>query len=341
MTKAAAWMAVHLDRFAGRWSRLTDTLAVRWYRSMDRIADRKERFAEAVSLRRERVMGRMVNRRRRPTESAGERWFRSVDRIRARRERIVEMLSVHWYRLTGRLRHRWEAAVHPRDGWRSRRVADSVIAVALVGIIGLASVVTVSTLMDATDETPTGFETAAEDPGQGVDLPGEPGTSTQEQPAGADPPDDQRDGFRVYSDEQAGYRFSYPAGWELSASGEATRLVDAAGDVLISFRTATGGSIQRLSGQLVDSLANRYGDVELVARDDGETSQGEPSLIVGGQATDTDGSTIRFIVITIRGPDRNRAITVRFSADSHPLDVSPRIRQIVGSFEAAEAAPPM
>ncbi len=340
MAKVAAWLAVRLDRFAGRRSQLADHIAVRWYRSTDRIAGRKERFAEAVSLRWERVTGRMMDGRRRPTESTGERRFRFIERIGVRRERFAELLSVHWCRLTGRLRHTWETTIHPREGWHGRRVADSVIALSLIGIIVLASAVTVSTLIDSSGERPAGFDSAEGDPGQGIDPPAEPGASTQEQPSGADPPDDQRDGFRVHND-QAGYRFSYPAGWELSASGEATRLVDSGGDVLISFRTAPGGSIQRLSEQLVDSLANRYGDVEMVARDDGETPQGEPSLVVGGQATDTDGSTIRFMVITIRGSDRNRAITVRFSAESDPLDVSARIRRIVGSFEAAEVAPPM
>ena len=282
-----------------------------------------------------------MRRGRRPAESAGEGRYRFIERIGARRERSVEMLSVHWFHLIDRLRHRWATTIHRREGWRGRRVADAVIALCLIGIISLASAVAVSTLVDSAGERPAGFESADDDRGQGVDPPGEPGTSTQEQPSGADPPDDQRDGFRVHNDEQAGYRFSYPAGWELSASGEATRLIDAGGDVLISFRTATAGSIQRLSDRLVDSLANRYGDVEMVARDDGETPQGEPSLIVGGQATDLDGSTIRFMVITIKGPDRNRAITVRFSADSDPLDVSARIRRIVGSFEAADVAPPM
>ncbi len=341
MTKVAAWLAVRLDRFAGRWSRLTDTLSLRWYRSMDRLADRRERFAEAVSLRWERVAGRTMRGRRHPIESAGERWFRFVERIGARREQVAEVLSGSLFRLVDGLRHPWVRTVHPRDGSRGRRIADYVIALTLIGIIGLASAVTVSTLFRTVGERPTGFESADEDPGQGVDLSGEKEASTEEQPSDIDPPDDQRDGFRVYSDEQAGYRFSYPAGWELSASGETTRLIDSAGDVLISFRTAPRGSILRLSEHLVDSLANRYGDFELVARDEGQTPQGEPSLVVGGQATDTDGSTISFMVITIRGPDRNRVITVRFSADSDPLDVSPRIRQIVGSFEAADLAPPL
>jgi hypothetical protein len=341
VTKVTAWVAVRLDRFAGRWSQLTDTVAVRWYRSTDRIADRRERFAEAVSLRRERVTGQMMRRRRHPTESVGERWFRFVERIGARRERFAEMLSGYWFRLTDRLRRRRNTTAHTRDGWRGRRVADSVIALALIGIIGLASAVTVSTLTDTVGERPTGLERAEGQQDRGVAPPGEQGAATEELPSGVDPPDDQRDGFRVHSDEQAGYRFSYPAGWELSASGETTRLIDSAGDVLISFHTAPRGSIQRLSEHLVDSLANRYGDFELVARDDGQTPQGEPSLVVGGQVAGTDGSTIRFMVITIRGPDRNRVITVRFSADSDPLGVSPRIRQIVGSFEAADVAPPM
>jgi hypothetical protein len=342
VTKVAAWLAFRLDRFAGRWSQLADTVVVRWYRSTDRIAARRERFAEGVSVGWQRVRGRMMGGRRRPTEGAGERWFRFVDRIGARRERFVEMLSLHWYGLHDRLRHRWEMTLHPRDGWRGRRVADSAIALTLIGIICLTSAVTISTLVDTMGDGPPGLDLAGRDPDQGIDPAGESGAwaSTEKQPSGSDPPDDQRDGFRVHSDEPAGYSFSYPAGWELSASGKGTRLIDSGGDVMISFSTAPGGSIQRLSERLVDSLADRYGEVEMVARDAGETPQGERSLVVGGRATDTDGSTIRFLVITIRGPDRNRAITVRFSADSDPLGVSPWIRQIVGSFKTSDVAPP-
>ena len=337
MTKVAAWMGARLDRFAGRWSQLTEAFAVRWYRGIDRIAGRWERFGERLSVGWERARERIVRGRRPPTERAGGRWSRVVDGIGERRERFAETLSVGWYRLPGLLHNRWERSVRPRVGRRGRRLADSVMAFTLVGIICLASAVALSTLLDTVGDRPAtgteGFDVAGMRPAQG-DRPGE---STEEGSSGselAEPPD----GFRVHRDQSAGYSFSYPADWELSASGETDRLVGPGGDVTISFSVTPGGSIQRLSERLVDSLANRYGDFELVAGDDGETAQGERSLVVGGQAVDTDGSTIRFVVITIRGPDGNRAITVRFSAEADPLDVSPRIRQIVESFKASGAA---
>jgi hypothetical protein len=107
---------------------------------------------------------------------------------------------------------------------------------------------------------------------------------------------------------------------------------------MVSFRTAPSGSIEDFSDQLVEILASRYGPLDLVAREDGVTPQGEPFLLLGGKATDVDGSSISFMIVTIEGPDRNRAITVRFSADSDLLDVSSSIRRIVGSFRTSPAA---
>jgi hypothetical protein len=61
-------------------------------------------------------------------------------------------------------------------------------------------------------------------------------------------------------------------------------------------------------------------------------------LVLGGKATDSDGSAFSFMIVTIEGSDRNRAVTVRFSADSDLLDVSSSIRRIVGSFTASALA---
>jgi hypothetical protein len=100
----------------------------------------------------------------------------------------------------------------------------------------------------------------------------------------------------------------------------------------MSFRSAPNGSIEDFSERLMGILARRYAPLDLVAREEGETPQGEPSLVLGGKATDLDGSPFSFMIVSIEGPERNRAITVRFSADSDLRDVSSSIRRIAGSF---------
>ena len=210
---------------------------------------------------------------------------------------------------------------------------------ALTGIVGVASLATLSALRGAGGE-----RSAANDLSRGgssgatVDRPGGMGAAPEEQPPASDGSGTRLGAFRTYRDERTGYRFSYPSGWEVSVSEGITRLADAAGEVVISFRTAPSGSIHDFSERLVGILASRYAPLDLVARDDAETPRGEPSLVLGGRATDTDGSPINFMIVAIEGPDRNRAVTVRFSADSDLLDVSSWVRRIAGSFTISAVA---
>jgi len=67
------------------------------------------------------------------------------------------------------------------------------------------------------------------------------------------------------------------------------------------------------------------------------TSQGYRSIAVGGIARDAAGAQIRFLVITIRGPNENRAIVVRFPAEADPLDLD-ALLGVVDSFRIAPAA---
>jgi hypothetical protein len=359
MTKVAAWLSVRLDRIAERWGRLADTVSAhwyrrldriaerwgrlaetvsaRWYRRLDRIAGRWDRFAEAVSVGWERVTWRGHGGRRHQTES--ERSFGFIDRVGDLKERLTESFFVGWDRLTNRHRGRTVKTVRPGGEQSRRRVPDWIVVVALTGIVGLASMATLSALRDAGGER-SAANADLTGPGgdRAVDRPGVVGAAPEDRPPASNGGDTPLGTFRVYQDERTGYRFSYPSGWEVSASEGITRLVDAAGEIMISFRTAPSGSIEDFSERLVGILASRYSPLDLVARENGETPQGEPSLVLGGKATDTDGSSINFMIVAIEGLDRNRAITVRFSADSDLLDVSSSIRRIVGSFTTSAVA---
>jgi hypothetical protein len=358
MTKVAEWLRVRLDRIAGRWDRFADNVSARWYRSLDRITGRWDRFAETVSapwyraLDRiagwwdrlaqapsvvwERMTWRVHARRRRHGESE-RRWFAFVGRIGDLKERLTESFFVGWDRLTNRHRNR-RVRTAPSDGERPRRrVVDWVMVFALTGIAGLASVATLSALREAGGGRSANGDRdgSGESSDRAVGGPGGMGATPAERPSASEGSREQLGTFRVYRDEQTGYRFSYPSDWEVSASEEIIRLVDAAGGTTVAFRTAPSGSIEGFSERLMDILANRYGQLDLVAREDGETARGEPFLLLGGKATEVDGSSINFMIVTIEGTDRDRAITVRFSADSDLLDFSSSIRRIAGSFTAA------
>jgi hypothetical protein len=136
----------------------------------------------------------------------------------------------------------------------------------------------------------------------------------------------------MYTNEEAGYLFSYPTDWKVSESPTATVLSDPAGRVVISFDTAPPGPLELVSDRVVEELTAAYAGSEIIATDPGQTPQDYPSIVVGGTATDASGVSIRFLVVTIEGPDENnRALSIRFPADTDPDDVG-AVLAVVGSF---------
>ncbi len=137
--------------------------------------------------------------------------------------------------------------------------------------------------------------------------------------------------------EGGGYLFSYPDTWEIASGGDSARLVNPDGDVVITFRMAPSGSLEEASDRVLGNATSSYSGVELVAGEVERTPQGLRSFVVGGDALNATGTPVRFLVITIQGPEENRAITVRFSPSADPLEALPAIREIVSSFRVSQA----
>lgn len=145
-------------------------------------------------------------------------------------------------------------------------------------------------------------------------------------------------GIDVHVNDRAGYLFSYPDDWKLSSSGNGDELTDPNGGVVMSFDAAPSGPLRRAADQVISTLGTRYADVRVVSDRLETTDQGQPSSVIGATAVDESGALIRLMVITVHGPDRNRAITVRFARGSDPLDALPEIQQILASFRTSVAA---
>jgi hypothetical protein len=258
-----------------------------------------------------------------------DRWYRFSDRVAAGWERLADGFLDRWYGFFDRVaagRARLTDRLSRRHGMRSRtRILVGVTLCALLALPVIA-------LIRAGRDTSVPSNTASADthggPAVGIEEPARQGLSAS---------NDRLPGFDVHVNEQAGYLFSYPDSWDISSSGATARLVSPDGNVVMTFGMAPLGSLEEASDQAVAKATSSFVDVELVAGEVSRTLQGLRSLVVGGNAIDATGASVQFLVIAIQGPDENRAITVRFSADADPLDALPVIKQIVASFRTSAA----
>ena len=274
----------------------------RWHaRRLDRLAERVERRRGRLAARWQKI----TRQRRREGFAlrARHRWYLISERI----EPVIELVQIRWYRFVFRVASHW-----------GRTVAAVGLSVALaVAVIALL---------------PLGV--AAPDPtDQRTDQPSAPGASSvPSSPPGASPSEVPLSDLSTYTNALAGYLFSYPTDWDVSASGTATMLEDPEGQIEISFDDAPAGPLQTVSDQGLTQLANAYGSPQTIATEVNRTSQGYPSIAVGGVATDDTGAQIRFLSITIGGPDENRAILVRFPAGTAAGEDLDAILGVVDSF---------
>lgn len=151
------------------------------------------------------------------------------------------------------------------------------------------------------------------------------------------PSESQLPSVLVHVNEVGGWLFSYPSAWELDREASFDRLTDPSGNVVVTFDVAPGGELQSASEDIVAELTKDLSDVKLDTGPIERTPQGLPSLVVGGRGIGSGGTPARFLVITIQGPDGNRAIAVHFSPDAEPLEALPAIREVIASYRISTA----
>jgi hypothetical protein len=228
------------------------------------------------------------------------RWYLLTERV----EPLIELLMIRWYRFVFRVAARWERTV----------LAVGVSAALAVTVIALLP------LGAAAPDRTDGSHTRSPSPVPSTGVSSEPGTL---------PSPDPSSGLSIYTNTVSGYVFS--------TSGTAAVLSNPEGQIEISFHGAPPGSLQEASDRVLEELSNSYGSPETIATEVNRTSQGYRSIAVGGIAKDAAGARIRFLAITIRAPDENRAIVVRFPAETDPLDLD-ALLGVVDSFRIAPAA---
>jgi hypothetical protein len=293
-------------------ARPASRLSSRRLRRERRLARRLARLADRMERRRERLAVRWdkIARQRRREGLAirvRHRWYLLTEQA----EPLIELLMIRWYRFVFRVAARWERAVLAVG-------LSAALAVTVIALLPLGAA--------APDRTETS-QTRSPSPAPSTGLSSEPETL---------PSPDPSSGLSTYTNSVAGYLFSYPNDWDVSTSGTLTALSDPEGQIEISFEAAPPGSIQEASDRILEELVSAYGPPETIATEVNRTSQGYRSIAVGGIARDAAGAQIRFLAITIRAPDENRAIVVRFPAETDPLDLD-ALLGVVDSFRIAPA----
>jgi hypothetical protein len=324
LSRSDRWLTGRLDRLDDRMRGRRQRLLARW--------DRLNRDSRREDL---------ITRTRR-------RWYLLVDRV----ERRVALWRIRWYRFVYRIATRcgrmiaWVAFVphrvaRPLTGGRRNRLLDrrierghrpvasriALVAAALPIVFALGTLALVLLVNDL----PGRSGTVVTDRSDVVGPSSGPVREQEVPPSPAASSD-----LEEYTNEQAGYLFSYPSDWAVSTSGAATLLSDPTSEVMISFDSGPTGSLSQSSERAVEQLTATFAGSEIVAREIDRTPQGYPSIAVGGTATDVGGGQIRFLLITVGGPDENRTLLVRFPADPDTQALSSAL-EVVGSFRITPA----
>ena len=304
-------------RARARTSRRKERRSARFERWRER---RIYRLTDRLEQRRDRLADRRAHLIR--TGHRGGLWARLRGWLLSGAERLElldELLLIRWNRFLLHLSTRWERI--PGPATRGGAVAAAGVSLSLA----IAAVV-ILPLEDATrvDSGPAPVAV----PPETSEVVG----PTPEVPA---PPSEAM--TSEYANDDLGYRFSYPSDWSIQASSRTTVLSDTAGQVVMTFLRAPPGRLGDASDQLLERVTAPFSDAAIVATEDALTEQGYPSTSVGGTARDAVGTSIHFLVITVGGPDGNRAIVVRFPFETDEADLT-TVLQIIGSFQLARAA---
>jgi hypothetical protein len=280
------------------------------------------RLTERLEQRRDRLADRRAHLIK--TGHRGGLWTRLRGWLLSGAERLElldELLLIRWNRFLLHLSARWERLPGPasRGGAIAAAGVSLTLAFAMVMMLPLWNAGRVDS-----GSTPIVL------PGTGTEIAPTREASAPSSSA-ATPPSTAVGAWEEHANPDLGHRFSYPSDWDIDeSSGAATVLSDTADQVVIEFLRAPPGRLTTASEQLLEQVTAPFSGFATLATETARTEQGYPSTSVGGTARDAVGTSIQLVVTTIRAPDGNHAIVVRFP-ENDPGDLD-AVVQVIGSF---------
>jgi hypothetical protein len=134
-----------------------------------------------------------------------------------------------------------------------------------------------------------------------------------------------------YVNEDGGYAFRPPAGWNVTRDGTRTELADPTGDVDMWMDIAADGETDEVLAALLPSLTFTWFLLHTEAPIIRQVGR-QPAVSAGGTGV-ADGIAIRFLAIVVDGGDRNYTIFVSVPQAQDPVTVTPQIEAALSSFE--------
>ncbi len=133
-----------------------------------------------------------------------------------------------------------------------------------------------------------------------------------------------------------GYSIRVPEGMKAKRTGKVTRVEDTAHTVLVTISPTKGGSPAGTNTAVLAKIGSTYRTVDLV-RVQKQKVDGRRAVTSFGRATTKKGVRLRFVLITVKGRERNFTLSTFAAADSDPGTVLPRVRAVANGFHVLRA----
>lgn len=128
-----------------------------------------------------------------------------------------------------------------------------------------------------------------------------------------------------------GYSVKVPKGMKASRKGVTTRVVDKGRSVTVTITPTRSGKPADNNKDVLRAMVSTYRTVRLTTSER-QRIDDRAAVASYGQAVTKKGVPLRFVLITVKGSQRNFAISTFTAEDSDPRTVLPRVRAIANGF---------